>query len=72
MRKASLLIMLCVFFFSARSYAATALGDDNKNEWGNSAIQKTISGKVTDENGESIAGANVTVKGTTVGIITGR
>ena len=70
MRKASLLIMLCVFFFSARSYAATAFGDDNKNEWGNSAIQKTVSGKVTDENGGSIAGANVTVKGTTVGVMT--
>jgi TonB-linked SusC/RagA family outer membrane protein len=70
MRKASLLIMLCVIFFSARSYAATALGDDNKNEWGNSAIQKTISGKITDENGESITGANVTFKGTTVGAIT--
>jgi TonB-linked SusC/RagA family outer membrane protein len=70
MRKASLLIMLCVFFFSAHSYAVTALGDDNKNEWENSGIQKTVSGKVTDENGGSIAGANVTVKGTTVGVMT--
>jgi TonB-linked SusC/RagA family outer membrane protein len=70
MRKASLLIMLCVIFLNTPSYAATALGDDNLNEWGNSAIQKTISGKVTDENGESIAGANVAVKGTTVGAIT--
>ena len=57
MRKASLLIMLCVFFLNARSYAATALGDENKNEWGNSAIQKAISGKVTDENGEAIVGS---------------
>jgi TonB-dependent starch-binding outer membrane protein SusC len=71
MRKASLLIMLCSIFFCSRTYAATALGEDKENEWGNSAIQKTISGKVTDENGESIAGANVTVKGTTVGAITG-
>ena len=70
MRKASLLIMLCVIFIGARSNAATALGDEGKNEWGNSAIQKTISGKVTDENGSSIAGANVTVKGTTVGTLT--
>jgi TonB-dependent starch-binding outer membrane protein SusC len=70
MRKASLLIMLCAVFFNARSYAAVVLGGDNINELGNSAIQRTISGKVTDENGESIAGANVTVKGTTVGIIT--
>ena len=70
MRKASLLIMLCAFFFSARSYAATALGDDNKNEWGNSALQKTVSGKVTDENGASITGTNVSVKGTTVGTMT--
>jgi TonB-linked SusC/RagA family outer membrane protein len=70
MRKASLLIMLCVFFFSARSYSATALRDDKNNEWGNPAIQKAISGKVTDENGQPVAGANVTVKGTTVGAIT--
>ena len=71
LRKASLLIMLCSIFFCSRTYAATALGEDKINEWGNSAPQKTISGKVTDENGESIAGANVTVKGTAVGAITG-
>ena len=68
--KASLLIMLCVIFFNAGSFAATALGDKNKYEWGNSAIQKTISGKVTDEKGESVVGANVTVKGTAIGTIT--
>jgi TonB-dependent starch-binding outer membrane protein SusC len=70
MRKASLLIMLCVIFSSARSYAATALGDDKNNGWGNSVIQKAISGIITDENGQPVAGANVTVKGTTVGAIT--
>ncbi|WP_455627893.1 carboxypeptidase-like regulatory domain-containing protein [Parabacteroides chinchillae] len=32
--------------------------------------QKTISGKVVDENGEPIIGANIVVKGTTIGIIT--
>jgi TonB-linked SusC/RagA family outer membrane protein len=70
MRKATLLIMLCVIIFSAHSYAVSALGDNNKNEWGNSAIQKAISGKVTDENGQPVVGANVTVKGTTAGAIT--
>ena len=70
MRKASLLIMLCLIFFSARSYAVTALEDDNNNEWGNSAVQKAISGKVTDENGGSVPGAYVAVKGTNVGTIT--
>ena len=70
MRKASLLFMFCCIFLSARTYAASALGDDNKHELENQAGQKTISGKVTDENGESVAGANVTVKGTTVGALT--
>ena len=70
MRKASLLIMLCVIFFSVSSYAATALGEDNKNLLGNSALQKAISGKVTDENGEAVPGANVSIKGTTAGAIT--
>ena len=36
----------------------------------NSAVQRAISGTVTDENGDPVAGANVTVKGTTAGIMT--
>jgi TonB-linked SusC/RagA family outer membrane protein len=71
MRKASLLIMLCVIFFSARIYAATTLGEDRNNEWGNDSFQRALSGKITDTNGEPIVGANVTVKGTTVGTTTG-
>jgi TonB-linked SusC/RagA family outer membrane protein len=70
MRKASLLIMLCVIFFSARSYTVTALGENRNTGWENDAFQRAVSGKVTDENGGSIAGANVTVKGTTVGVMT--
>jgi TonB-linked SusC/RagA family outer membrane protein len=70
LHKAFLLIMLCVIFFSARSYAVGALGDNYKNERENSALQKAISGKVTDENGQPVVGANVTVKGTIVGAIT--
>jgi TonB-linked SusC/RagA family outer membrane protein len=71
MRKASLLIMLCGIFFNARTYSATALGEDRNTEWGNDAFQRAVSGKITDTNGESIVGANVTVKGTTVGTTTG-
>ena len=70
MRKASLLIMLCVIFFSVSSYAASALGKENKNGLGESYLQKAISGKVTDENGDAVPGANVSVKGTTAGTIT--
>jgi TonB-linked SusC/RagA family outer membrane protein len=70
MRKASLLIMLCVIFFSARTYPVTALGENRNTGWENDAFQRAVSGKVTDENGGSIAGANVTVKGTTVGVMT--
>lgn len=35
-----------------------------------SIAQQTISGKVTDENGEPIAGVNVIIKGTTTGVVT--
>ncbi len=71
MRKASLLIMLCCIFFSARTYAATALEEDKISGWENDAVQRAVSGKITDENGQPIAGANIAVKGTTVGTITG-
>jgi len=71
MRKASLLIMLCAFFFSARSYAVTALGDENNSERKNAAMQKVISGKVTDEQGASLPGATVMFKGTTIATTTG-
>ncbi len=70
MCKASLLIMLCVILFSVRSYAVTTLEEDKNNEWKNISVQKTVSGRVTDENGEAVAGANISVQGTTSGTIT--
>ncbi len=70
MCKALMLIMLCVVFFNARSYALPALGEDKSNEWKNSAIQKVVSGKVTDEKGTSLPGATVQFKGTNVGTTT--
>ena len=70
MRKAALLIMLCGILFSARIFVATALEEDKKNGWENDAVQKAVSGKITDTNGEAIVGANVAVKGTTVGTTT--
>lgn len=70
LRKASLLMMLCTFLFSARSYAVKALVDYNKNEWENSAIQKVISGRVTNVQGAPIPGVTVMIKGTTKGTST--
>jgi len=37
---------------------------------GNNDLSNTVSGVVTDENGESIVGATVTIKGTTIGTAT--
>lgn len=34
-------------------------------------VQKRITGRITDENGQPVPGANITVKGSTVGAITG-
>jgi TonB-dependent SusC/RagA subfamily outer membrane receptor len=70
LRKASLLMMLCVFLFSARGYAVGALRDNNKNERENSALQKVISGRVTDAQGAAIPGVTVMIKGTNKGIST--
>jgi TonB-linked SusC/RagA family outer membrane protein len=68
--KAILLNMLCVIIFSARMYAGTELGNDKNNEWKNSAIQKVISGRVTDDQGVSLPGATVMFKGTNIGTTT--
>ncbi len=70
MRKVLLWSFLCIIFISARSFTVLALGDSHKNEWNNSSFQRPISGKVTDEHGSPIPGANVTVKGTTIGTMT--
>jgi TonB-dependent starch-binding outer membrane protein SusC len=70
LRKASLMTVLCLIFFNSGGYTANGLEDKNKNELDNSPVQKIISGKVTDEKGEAVIGANVTVKGTTLGTLT--
>ena len=62
--------MLCEISFGARTYAAVALEEDKNGGWVNDAVQRAISGKITDANDEPIAGANVTVKGTIVGTTT--
>ncbi len=62
--------MLCEISFGARTYAAAALEEDKNGGWVNDAVQRAISGKITDANDEPIAGANVTVKGTIVGTTT--
>lgn len=59
MRNASLLMMLCAIFLNARSYAVTALEDDNSKGGQISAFQKVISRRVTDEQGTSLPGALV-------------
>lgn len=70
MRKAILLIMLCVLFFNAHINAVPASGDNKNNEWENSAIQKVITGRITDDQGVPLTGASVIIKGTTVGTVT--
>jgi len=70
MRKVLLWSFLCIIFIIARSFTVLALGDNHKNEWNKSSIQRPISGKVTDEHGSPIPGANVTVKGTAIGTMT--
>jgi TonB-linked SusC/RagA family outer membrane protein len=67
MRKAFYLTLLCAIFSNVRSYASTALEENKSDEWKESYIEKNITGKIADENGEPLAGANVTVKGTTIG-----
>ncbi len=49
---------------SANSYSASGEGTTQAGQ------QKSVSGKVTDSNGEAIPGASVVVKGTTVGTST--
>ncbi len=70
MHKAIILVLVCAIFLSTRSYAATVSGEKKNNERNKSYIERTITGKITDENGDPLTGANVTVKGTTIGTIT--
>jgi TonB-linked SusC/RagA family outer membrane protein len=70
MPKAFLLTLLCAIFFNAGSFAGTTLGEKKNNEWKETFQEKTITGKVMDENGEPLIGANVSVKGRTSGTIT--
>lgn len=69
-RKAFLLIMLCVFFSGACSFAAAAPGDSQSNGKNNSAIQKVLTGRVVDDQGVPLVGATIVVQGTTIGTVT--
>jgi len=53
-RKVYLMIILCAIFIGASSMAAMALAYESTYEWEDSYIQKTLSGKVTDINGEPL------------------
>jgi TonB-linked SusC/RagA family outer membrane protein len=69
-RKAFLLIMLCLLFSGACSFAAAASGDNQSGGKNNSAIQKLIVGRVVDDQGVPLVGATIVVKGTTIGTVT--
>lgn len=68
MRGAFRWILLCVIFFNAGGHAA-ALGNVKNDGWKNEFLQKSVSGKITDVNGEAVIGANIKVKGTTIGAV---
>ncbi|MEP5612942.1 MAG: SusC/RagA family TonB-linked outer membrane protein [Cyclobacteriaceae bacterium] len=50
------ILLLCFVFFTAFAFSAMA--------------QRTVSGKITDDNGEGLPGVNVVIKGTTTGATT--
>lgn len=59
------IIILIIILCTVHTSATIVLGNDGINQQ-----VKKISGKVTDSNKEAIIGANVSVKGTTIGLIT--
>jgi TonB-linked SusC/RagA family outer membrane protein len=66
----SLILCIPILFFSAEVASA---GDYPENTDSKSAKvnieQKTISGKVTDANGQPLPGVTIVVKGTTIGVV---
>ncbi|MGL5790329.1 MAG: carboxypeptidase-like regulatory domain-containing protein, partial [Bacteroidales bacterium] len=74
MLKKSFLVASSLLMLQGGKAMATAVNTDLKNEMSAVVVDqnnlKTITGVITDENGEAIIGANVVVKGTTNGTIT--
>jgi TonB-dependent starch-binding outer membrane protein SusC len=64
-RAMPMLILFC--FFSAVMLAHPSLKDYLEGLPSESAVEITVSGKITDENGQSMPGVNVILKGTTTG-----
>ena len=62
------LMIMVIFSLSASSSYAFGNSDDNNELSAQQEIE--VSGKVTDENNEDLPGANVMIKGTTVGAVT--
>jgi len=75
--KASLCVLLCVICFASPVYRVSAKENftPRSNNESNAYIdrvpvEKPITGKVTEANGDALPGANVVVKGTTIGTTT--
>ena len=74
--KAYWCMLLSVFYFAAPAYGVTASGNNmlRKAGIGSTAyartIEKIVSGNVVDDKNEPLPGANVVVKGTTIGTTT--
>ncbi|HTE31928.1 MAG TPA: SusC/RagA family TonB-linked outer membrane protein, partial [Chryseolinea sp.] len=76
--KAYWCMLLSVIYFAAPVHDVTASGDKTSREKGKSnltsayaiAIEKIVSGRVVDDTSEPLPGANVVVKGTTIGTTT--
>jgi len=63
--KAFLMTMLCLILFNSSSYSKRELIEKN-NELKYSFILKTITGKITNESGEPLKGASLSVIGTSI------
>ncbi len=67
------LTLLALFLITTGVFASNSTGIKNNSTQSTSSIQqqnKTITGKVTDKSGEPIIGANILVKGMSIGTIT--
>ncbi len=61
-------MIIVVFSFATSSFVA--FGNSGGNNESSAQQEISVSGKVTDENNEALPGANILVKGTTVGAVT--
>ena len=74
--KAYWCMLLSVLYFAAPAHGVTASGSNTLPKAGKSSnayaitIEKPVSGNVVDDKNEPLPGANVVVKGTTIGTTT--